>query len=169
MKKWIAIFAVLICCLVYAIAKLSVSEYQTISQDPNTTTQARQTPSARQTDAGSTDKATPEENSGSPVPADQVEALTKVFGEFLGALKSEDYEQAWKLTSESFKSKGSFEKFKEMMASDEAALIMESIIRPESATKIDGRVRVRTTYPSEEQGMYFFFVQEDGQWKLWGF
>lgn len=163
MKKWIGIAAILICCAVYAMVKLSISQYQ----DANT--QEKETLSAKQTDADNTDKATPEEDPGSPVPAAQIKAVTKVFGEFLGACKSEDYEQAWKLTSESFKSKGSFEKFKEVMASDEAASMMGSNIRPESATTIDVRVRVRITYPSEEQGMYFFFVQEDGQWKLWGF
>ena len=164
MKKWIAIFAVLICCLVYAIVKLSVSEYQTISQDPNTTTQARQTQRANQVDANSTDKATPEESSGSPVPADQVEALTKVCNEFLSTIKSEDYEQAWKLVSESFKSKVSFEKFKEVIP-ELGAVLVETTIRPESATNIDGRVRLPITIPSGEDG-HLSFVQEDGQWKL---
>ncbi len=182
MKKWIAIAVILICCVVYAIVKLSMSEYQTMSQDPNTTTQARQTPSARQTDAGSTDKATPERDSGSPdtavqtdeatpeedsgppATAEQVEAVTKVFSEFLSTIKSEDYEQAWKLVSESSKSKVSFEKFKEL-SPKVSAVLAEYTIRPESATNIDGRVRLPITIPSGEDG-HLPFVQEDEQWKL---
>jgi len=195
MKKWIAIAVILICCVVYAIVKLSMSEYQTMSQDPNTTTQARQTPSARQTDAGSTDKATPErdsgspdtavqtdeatleEDSGTPATAAQVEAITKVFGEFLSALESEDYEQAWKLVSESFKSKVSFEEFKvpfsnkvhfeqfKEVTSKIMAVLAETTM--ESTTDIDGRVRVRIKDPSGDGHVPFIhFVQEDGQWKV---
>jgi len=157
MKKWIAIAVILMCCLVYAIVKLSMSEYQNV----NDTTE--ETQSAKQINADNTDKATPEEGSGSAVPAVQVEAVTKVLSEFLSALKSEDYEQAWKLTSESFKSKLSFEEFKKF-----EPLTVNLTIHPESAINIEGRVGLLVTLPSEEQGMYFLFNQEDGQWKLDG-
>ena len=66
--------------------------------------------------------------------------------------------------SESSKSKVSFEKFKEVSPKLRAVLA-ESTIRPESATNIDGRVRVPITDPSGEDG-HLPFVQEDGQWKL---
>jgi len=50
--------------------------------------------SVKQINDDNTDKATLEEDSGSAVPAVQVEAAIKVFGEFQSAIKSEDYEQA---------------------------------------------------------------------------
>ena len=176
MKKWIVIVAILICFGLYAMVKLSISQHQ------NANTQEKETQSTKQIDADNTDKATPEEDSGSPgtavqtdkaaheedsgtpATADQVEAITKVFSEFLSALKSEDYEQAWKLVSESSKSKGSFEEFKEAF-SEMGAVLAETTIRPESATNIDGRVRLPITIPSGEDG-HLSFVQEDGQWKL---
>ncbi len=176
MKKWIAIAVILMCCLVYAIVKLSMSEYQNVndtSEEKQSTKQinagntdkatpAEETQSAKQINADNTDKATPEEGSGSAVPAVQVEAVTKVFGEFLSAIKSEDYEQAWKLTSEFFKSKLSFEEFKKVEPET-----VNLTIHPESAINIEGRVGLLVTLPSEEQGMYFLFNQEDGQWKLY--
>ena len=163
MKKWIAIAVILICCLVYAIVKLSMSENQNMSQNQKAYKQAEETQSAKQINADNTDKATPEEGSGSAVPAVQVEAVTKVLSEFLSAIKSEDYEQAWKLTSEVFKSKGSFEEFKK--ATPE---LVNATIHPESATNIEGRVGLLVTSPSLEHDLYLFFIQEDGQWKLYG-
>ncbi|HUU15890.1 MAG TPA: hypothetical protein VMW72_01975 [Sedimentisphaerales bacterium] len=157
MKKWIAIAVILMCCLVYAIVKLSMSENQNV----NDTTEEKQI--TKQINADNTDKATPEEGSGSAVPAVQVEAVTKVLSEFLSAIKSEDYEQAWKLTSEFFKSKLSFEEFKKVEPET-----VNLTIHPESAINIEGRVGLLVTLPSEEQGMYFLFNQEDGQWKLDG-
>jgi hypothetical protein len=148
---------------VYAIVKLSVSENQNMPQNQNAYNQAEETPNTKQINAGNTDKATPEEGSGSAVPAVQVEAVTKVLSEFLSSIKSEDYEQAWKLTSEFFKSKLSFEEFKKGVPETE-----NLTIHPESAIYIEGRVGLLVTLPSEEQGMYFLFNQEDGQWKLDG-
>ena len=175
MKKWIAIAVILMCCLVYAIVKLSMSENQNAYNQAEETQSAKQinagntdkatpaeeTQSAKQINAGNVDKATPKEGSGSAVPAVQVEAVTKVLSEFLSAIKSEDYEQAWKLTSEVFKSKGSFEEFKKS-----APELVNATIHPESAIDIAGRVGLLVTFPSEEQSMYFLFNQEDGQWKL---
>jgi hypothetical protein len=158
MKKWIGIAAILICCGVYAMVKISISQYEEANP------QEKETPGAKQTDAGDTDVATPGEDSGTAATAEQVEAVTKVFSEFLSTIKSEDYEQAWKLVSESAKSKGSFEKFKELSPKLRAVLV-EATIRPESATNIDGRVRLPITIPSGEDG-HLPFVQEDGQWKL---
>jgi hypothetical protein len=160
MKKFIVIAVILMCCLVYAIVKLSMSE------DQNAYKQAEETPNTKQINADNTDKAIPEEDSGSAVPATaaQVEAVTKVCNEFLSALKSEDYEQAWKLVSESSKSKVSFEKFKEV-SPKLWAVLAESTIRPESATNIDGRVGVPITDPSGGDG-HLTFIQEDEQWKL---
>lgn len=159
MKKWIGIAAILICCGIYAMVKLSISQYQ----DANP--QDKETPGAKQTDAGSTDKATPEEDSGSPATLAQVEAVTKVFNEFTSALENEDCEQAWKCMSESFKSRESFEEFKKGMADKLGAVMAEATIRPESATNIGGRVRSLVTHPSLGEE-HFFFIQEDGQWKL---
>jgi hypothetical protein len=176
MKKWLGIAAILICCSIYAMVRLSISQYQ----DANT--QEKEMPGAKQTDGGNTDEVVPEddsgspdaavqtdraaheEDSGSPATVAQVEAVTKVFGEFLSALKSEDYEQAWKLTSKSLKSRVSFEEFKKEMP-DMRAEILKSTIRPESATSIGGRVRVPITNPSHRDD-HAFFVQEDGRWKL---
>ena len=176
MKKWIGIAVVLVCFVVYAMVKLSTSQYQ----DAHTPEEA--TPSAKQIDAGNTDEAGQEEDSGSPgtavqtdeaaheedsgtpATAAQIEAVTRVFREFLSAVESEDYEQAWKLTSKSLKSRASFEEFKEEMP-DMRAEILKSTIRPESATSIGGRVRVPITNPSHGDD-HAFFVQEDGRWKL---
>ncbi len=176
MKKWIGIAAILICCGVYAMVKLSISQYQ----DANP--QEKEMPGAKQTDGGNTDEVVPEEDSGSPdtavqtdraaheedsgspATAAQVEAVTKVFSEFLSAIESEDYEQVWKLMSESSKNEGSFEEFKEAFSEMRAALV-EATIHPDSATNIDGRVRVLTTTPSQGNE-HLFFVQEDGQWKM---
>jgi len=180
MKKWIVIGAILICCLVYAIVKLSMSENQNVSNqeketqskkqinadNTNKATPAEKTQSAKQINAGNIDKATPEEGSGSPVPAVQVEAVTKVYSEFQNALKNEDYEGAWKLTSEFFKSHASFEEFKKVMAGERAqAELVNAIIHPESALYIESRVSLLITSPEEE--LYFSFIQEDGQWKLY--
>ena len=166
MKKWIAIGVILMCCLVYAIVKFSMSENQNMSQNQKAYKQAEETQSAKQINADDTDKATPEEGFGSAVPAEQVEAVTKAFSDFQNAINSEDYEQAWKLTSEFIKSQGSFEDFKKGVAGEME--LANAIIHPESAINIEGRVGLLVTIPSEEQGMYFLFIQEDGQWKLYG-
>lgn len=158
MKKWIAIVVILICCIVYAIVKFSMVENQTAYK------QAEEKQSTKQINDDNTDKATPEEGSGSAVPADQVEAVIKVFGEFQSAIKSEDYEQAWKLTSESLKSEGTFEEFKKDMAEEATARMATATIHPESAISIEGRVRLLVTMPKDK--LYLFFIQEDGQWKL---
>ncbi|MGB2862948.1 MAG: hypothetical protein WBC05_06450 [Sedimentisphaerales bacterium] len=180
-NKWIIIVVILICCLVYAIVKLSMSENQNVSETQYEYKQPEETQSAQQINADDTDKATPEEGSGSAAPPvqvedvnkpeegsgsvpAQVEAVTKAFSEFLSAIKSEDYEQAWKLVSESSKSKVSFEKFKEVIP-ELGAVLAETTIRPESATNIDGRVRLPITIPSGGDG-HLTFVQEDEQWKL---
>jgi hypothetical protein len=156
-KKWIIIVAILICCLLYVIVKLSMSE------DQNAYKQTEETQSAKQINAENTEKAKPEEGSVSPVPADQVEAIVKVFGEFQSAMKSEDFENAWKLTSEFFKSKLSFEQFKKVPPGLENA-----IIDPESAINIAGSVGLLVTIPPHEEGIYLLFNQENGQWKLHG-
>jgi uncharacterized protein YdeI (BOF family) len=163
MKKFIVIAVILMCCLVYAIVKFSMSENQ------NAYKQTEETQSAKQINADDTDKATPEEGSGSAVPAEQVEAVTKAFSDFQNAIKSEDYEQAWKLTSEFIKSQGSFEDFKKSVAGEMAELA-NAIIHPESAINIEGRVELRATIRHKEQDMdlYMSFIQEDGQWKLYG-
>jgi len=162
MKKWIAIAVILMCCLVYAIVKLSISE------DQNAYKQTEETQSAKQINAGKTDKAIPEEDSGSAVPATaaQVEAVTKAFSEFISAIKSEDYEQAWMLTSKFVKSETSFEEFKKGVAGARNELLNANI-HPESSINIEGRVGLLVTNPEDEQ-YYFFFIQEDGQWKFSG-
>jgi hypothetical protein len=167
MKKWIAIAVILMCCLVYAIVKLSMSEDQNVDG----TTEEKQ--STKQINAGNTDKATPEESSGSPVPADQVEAVIKAFSEFKSAIVNEDYEQAWMLVSEVVKPKMSFEEFKKGLAGAGNEMA-KAIIRPESSISIEGRVGLLLTGPSNEANedsegsMYFFFIEENGQWKFYG-
>ncbi len=155
MKKFIVIAVILMCCGVYAMVKLSISQSQ------NANDQEKETQSAKQTDAANTDKAAPEEDSVSPASAVQVEAVTEVFSEFLSAIKSEDYEQAWNLTSEYFKSDVSFEEFKKG-----APKLVNATILPESAINIEGRVGLLIT--TSEDDLYLFFIQEDGQWKLNG-
>jgi hypothetical protein len=180
MKKWIAIAVILMCCLVYAIVKLSMSEDQNMSQNQTAYKQAEKTQSAKQINADNTDKATPEEDSGSAVPvvqvdvpAAQVEAVIKAFSEFKSAIVNEDYEQAWMLVSEVVKSRISFEKFKEGVAGAGNEMA-KAIIRPESSISIEGRVGLLLTGPSNEANeasegsMYFFFIEENGQWKFYG-
>jgi len=154
MKKFIAIAVILMCCLVYAIVKLSMSENQ------NAYNQAEKTQSAKQINADNTDKATPEEDSGSDrsvvqvdVPAAQVEAVIKAFSEFKSAIKSEDYEQEWQSISEHDKGQKSFEDFKKEMAEGAQAFLaelMSLIIEPESTFdnyysfhNIDSRQHIR--------------------------
>jgi hypothetical protein len=162
MKKFIAIAVILMCCLVYAIVKLSMSE------DQNAYKQTEETQSVQQINAGKTDKATPEEDSGSAVPATaaQVEAVTKAFSEFISAIKSEDYEQAWMLMSKVDNPEMSFEEFKKGIAGARNELVNVKI-HPESSINIEGRVGLLVGNPEDEQ-YYFFFIQEDGQWKFSG-
>ncbi len=163
MKKWIVIVAILICCGLYAIVKFSMSQNQNVSN------QSEETPNTKQINAGDADKVTPEEDSEPAVSADKVEAITKVYSEFTNALKNEDYEQAWKFTSEYFKgrvSDGSLEKFKENMATD-GAVLAKATIHPESAISIEERIGLLYTCPDFPYDMYLFFTQEDGQWKLY--
>lgn len=154
MKKWIIIVVILICCLLYVIAKLIMSE------DQNAYKQTEEMQSAKQINADNTDKATPEEGPDSAVHAVQVEAVTKVFDEFQSAIKNEDYEQTWMLMSEVVKSGLSFDEFTKGVN-----ILANAIIHPESAANIEGRVRLLITNTEDE--LYLFFIQEDGQWKLY--
>jgi hypothetical protein len=186
MKKWIVIAVILMCFCLYAIVKLSMSENQNAYNQPEETQSAKQidadnvdktTPaeSTQQINTDDTDKATPEEDSGSAVPATaaQVEAVTKAFGEFKSAIVNEDYEQAWMLVSDVVKSRISFEKFKEGVAGAGNEMA-KAIIRPESSISIEGRVGLLLTGQSNEANedsegsMYFFFIEENGQWKFYG-
>ena len=175
MKKFIIVAIILICGCLYGIIKLSTSESQnangaaktnqstkTINDgDTDDATPSEETQSAKQISADNTDKATTKEDSVSPVPADQVKAIVKVFGEFQSAMKSEDFENAWKLTSEFFKSRVSFEEFKRV-----APELENATMDPKSAINIAGCVGLLVTSPSHEERSYFLFNQEDGQWKL---
>lgn len=99
-----------------------------------------------------------------PVPKIQVKAVTKVFGEFQSYLMGKKYEEAWELTSKGFQNSeytGSFEAFKADM-SNKASDISTLKLRPESATKSDGVIRLLATGIE----LYLFFVEEDGQWKF---
>ena len=176
MKKWMGIAAILIGCGVYAMVRLSISRYQDANPQVEETPRAKQTeaddrnpqvketPRAKQAKADDTKAATPKEEPGSPATAAQAEAVTKVFGDFQSALERKDYEQAWKLLSESFKRKMSLEKFKKVMA-EAGAVFAKASLRAESATDLGGRVRLLITSPSKGDA-HVFFVQENGQWKL---
>ena len=161
MKKWNFIVAVLICGLLYAIVRLSVSEYRAISEGPDARIQAGDVQSTKQVDANGTEKAAPDDELGTPASAADAEAIIKAFSELQSALKSEDYERARELTSESFKGRVSFEELKQA-----APLLTNATAHPESAVNIDGRVRVRVTVPSHEESGHLYFIQEDGKWKL---
>ncbi len=176
MKKWIGVGAILIGCGVYAMVKLSISRYQDANPQVEETPRAKQTeadganpqvketPRVKQTGADDTKAATPKETPGSPATPAQIAGVTKVFGEFQSALGNKDYEQAWKLVSESFKSRGSLERFKKVMA-DAGVVLAKASLRAESATDFGGRVRLLITSPSKGDA-HVFFVQENGQWKL---
>ena len=161
MKKWTIIVAILLCCVLFALVKFSKPQGQ------NETNQAENTPIEVQADAGDANNAPLAENPGSAVPTAQVEAVIKDWKKFQSCLKDEDYEQAWELTTEHFKTEavhGGFEGFKEVVVQMGMATVT---IHPESATYIDGEVALRVTGPSlEGRDMYFLFVEEDGQWKL---
>jgi len=111
----------------------------------------------------------PEEGSGSVVSPAQVEAVTKAFSEFISAIKSEDYEQAWMLMSKVDNPEMSFEEFKKGIAGARNELVNVKI-HPESSINIEGRVGLLVTNPEdpEDEQYYFFFIQEDGQWKFSG-
>ena len=161
MKKWIIIGAILICCILYALIKFSKP------QDQNKTGRAENTTIEERADIGDTNKAPLAENSGSNVPADQVEAVIKAFEKFQNCLKDEDYQQAWELTSEHFKSeavRGGFEGFKEVC--DQIGLATVTV-RSESAVVIDNQVGLLITGPSLKEDLYLFFIEEDVQWRLY--
>jgi len=160
MKKWMIIVAILICCVLYALVKFSKPQSQ------NETDQTENPPIEVQADVGEPNNAPSAESPGSAVPQTQVEAVTKAFREFQSRLKDGKYEQAWELTSEYFKTEavdGGFEGFKEVC--DRAGLATATV-HPKSAVVIDGRVGLLVTdLPLED--LYFFFIEEDGQWKLY--
>jgi hypothetical protein len=158
MKKWVGLAAILISCGVYAMVKLSISRY------PDANPQVEETPRAKQTEADDTKAATPEEESGSPATAAQIAAVTQAFGDFQNALERKDCEQAWMLLSESSRNKHSLEEFKKAMA-EMGAVLAKATLRPESATDLGGRVRLLVTHPSKGDD-HWFFVQENGQWKV---
>ena len=165
MKKWIGIFLVVIGGLVYAIFRLSVSEYQAISETSSTKAEA---PSAKPADANDGEPVEPAEEQGSPATAAQVEAVTKAWGEFQSAVKSKDCERAWELMSGPLQQKtcgGSLGKFRKGVAGGDGAVLTAVVIHLESATNVADCVRVLATVPSEKQDMYLFFAQDDGQWK----
>lgn len=161
MKKWTIIVAILICCLLYALVKLSKPQGQ------NETDRAENLPAEVQANTEEPNNAPLVEGSDSAVPADQVEAVLKDWKKFQSCLKDEDYEQAWELTTEHFKTEavhGGFEGFKEAAVQMGMATLT---IHPESACYIEGEVALRITGPSlGGREMYFLFVEEDGQWKL---
>ena len=160
MKKWMIIAAILICCVLYALVKFSKSQSQ------NETDQTENPPIEVQADVGEANNAPSAENPGPAVPAAQVEAVTKALTEFQSCLKDGKYEQAWELTSEYFKQKGckgSFEKFKEVC--DRIGLATATV-HPQSGVAMDESVGLLVTSPSFEEDLYFFFIEEDGQWKL---
>lgn len=161
MKKWMIIVAILICCVLYALVKFSKPQGQ------NETDQTENPPIEVQADVGEPNNAPSAESPGSAVPPTQVEAVTKAFREFQSRLKDGKYEQAWELTSEYFKQKGcngSFEKFKEVC--DRIGLATATV-HPQSGVVMDDRVGLLVTSPSFKDDLYFFFIEEDGQWKLY--
>ncbi len=152
--------AILICCVLYALVKFSKPQGQ------NETDQTENPPIEVQADVGEPNNAPSAESPGSAVPPTQVEAVTKALTEFQSRLKDGKYEQAWELTSEYFKQKGckgSFEKFKEVC--DRMGLATATV-HPESGVVMDDRVGLLVTDLSMED-LYFFFIEEDGQWKLY--
>ncbi len=161
MKKWTIIVAILLCCVLFALVKFSKPQGQ------NVTNQTENTPIEAQADAGDPNKAPLAESPGSAVPPTVVEAVIKDWKKFQSCLKDEDYEQAWELTSEHFKSvavHGGFEGFKEAVVQMGMATLT---IHPESACYIEGEVALRITGPLlGGRVMYFMFIEEDGQWKL---
>jgi len=166
MKKWIIIVAILICCGLYVLVKFSKPQGQ------NETNQAENTSIEVQADAGNANEAQLAESPGSAVPPppppqfEAVEDVAKAFTEFQSCLKDGKYEQAWELTSGYFKQRacnGSFEKFKEVC--DRMGLATATV-HPESNVVMDDGVGLLVTSPSFEDDLYFFFIEEDGQWKL---
>ena len=166
MKKWIIIVAILICCILYALVKFSKPQGQ------NATDQAENTQIEGQADAGNTNKAPLAESPSPAVPPpppqfEAIEDVAKAFTEFQSCLKDGKYEQAWNLTSGYFKQRacnGSFEKFKEVCDQIELAT---ATVHPKSAVVIGDRVGLLITGLSLEEDLYLFFIEEDGQWKLY--
>jgi len=160
MKKWTIIVAILICCCLYALVRLSKP------QDQNEQIKLDNAAIETQANTDNADKAPLVEDSDSAVPADQVEAVLKAFEEFQSCIKDEDYKQAWESTSKNFRSNvvGSFEEFKSACDRMDMATVT---IQPESACYIEDQVAFHITGPSlEGRNMYFLFVEEDGRWRL---
>ena len=163
MNKWIIIGAVLICCLLFALVKLSRPQGQ------NATNPAENTRTEERADAVETNNTSPAENSGPIVPPSQphIDAAVKALTEFQNCLKDGKYEQAWELTTGHFRQNvcnGNFEKFKEVCDQIKLATVT---IHPESAVVINDQVGLLITGPSLESDLYLFFIEEDGKWRLY--
>jgi Ca2+/Na+ antiporter len=163
MKKWMIIVAILICCVLYALVKFCKPQSQ------NETDQTENPPIEVQADVGEPNNAPSAEDSDSAVPAAQVEAIVKVYNEFQNALKNKDYEKAWKCTSKYFRQResgGNFENFRDKMIAKET-IFAQAIIHPDTAFNMDDLVGFLYTGPYFKEDLYLFFIQEDGQWKLY--
>lgn len=161
MKKWVVIVAILVCCGLYALVKFS------ISQSHNANNQAEEAQIKRLADVDKADRIPMAESAGSTVPATQAEAATKVFKEFQSCLMNEKYEQAWKLTSKSYKGGEykDFEAFKaDMMGKGTEVATLN--VHPESATKSGELIRLLVTSTAQGIELYVYFIEEDGQWKF---
>ena len=171
MKKWLIVVAILICLGLYAIVKFSMSQDQDISNQVEQSQTSEQI--SNSSNAGNADKPAPAEDSEPAVPADQVEAIVKVYNEFKDALKNKNYEKAWEHTSKYFKQRdsgGNFEQFRDNMIAKES-IFAQAIIHPDTAFKTalnnEDVVGFLYTGPSFNVDLYLFFIQEDDQWKLY--
>ncbi len=171
MKKWIIIVAIFIFCVLYALVEFSKQQGQ------NETSRVENAQIEERTDASNTNNTPLVESSSSAVPPpppppplsqfESIEDVTKAFKEFQSCLKDGKYEQAWNLTSGYFKQRacnGSFEKFKEVCDQKE---LVKATIHPKSAVVFGGRLGLLISSPSLEQDLYLFFIEENGQWKLY--
>jgi prepilin-type processing-associated H-X9-DG protein len=101
-----------------------------------------------------------------PVSQAEKDAVIKAFTEFQNSIKGQDYQAAWNLGSEHWRSMfgNDIERLKGQMGSEEAKRLFLSL-HPESVT------RLGTWLTLDAQGEYelmkLHFVQEGGQWKIY--
>jgi hypothetical protein len=113
-------------------------------------------------------------------PAKEVpaEAVTKAFLRFQTYMKEDNYEALWGLYADNLRSgmfQSDFQRFKEELGSDEAKTIFLGM-HVESVAKCKGDEVILEEMPNaelfvlnakyENQAWKFFFIDEDGQWKI---
>lgn len=101
-----------------------------------------------------------------PVSQAEKDTVTKAFADFQEAIKGQNYQAAWDLSSEHFHSMfgGDIERFKGQMSSEGAKQLFLAL-QPGSVTRLGTWLTLDTA--GEYEAMRIHFIQQDGRWKLY--